>query len=50
VRVWGILSPTGLLMGYFLTHRVKRVRVCSRIAQTRYPMGHPYHYDTWAIH
>jgi hypothetical protein len=41
VRVWGLLPPTGTLMGNFLTHRVKRVRVCSVIPQTRYPMGPP---------
>jgi hypothetical protein len=40
----------GLLMGYFLTHRVKRVRACSCVPQTRYPLGHLYQYDMWVIH
>ena len=39
VRVWGILLPTGTLLGDYLTHRVKRVWVRSCIPQTRYPMG-----------
>jgi hypothetical protein len=45
-----ILPPTGVFVGHFLTHRVKRVRVYSCVPQTRYPMGHPFQYDMWAIH
>jgi hypothetical protein len=30
--------PTGLLMGNFLTHRVKRVWVRSHLPHTRYPV------------
>ena len=32
-------APTGLIMGIFFTHQVKRVRVHSFTPQTRYPMG-----------
>jgi hypothetical protein len=45
VRVWVILPPTGVFVGHFLTHRVY-----SCVPLTRYPMGHPFQYDMWAIH
>jgi hypothetical protein len=34
VRVSAIPPPTGLLMGNFLTHQMKRVRVCSQPPHT----------------
>jgi hypothetical protein len=37
VRVWAISPPTGLLMGHFLTQRVKRVRF--DVPHTRYSVG-----------
>jgi hypothetical protein len=42
VRVWAFFAPTGMLMGFFLTHRVKRVWVRSIGPRTRYLMGHPF--------